>query len=40
MRVAFDFSHRNQIQAARLLGISRNVLRAWLTRAKAIAAVK
>ncbi|VVU50539.1 Fis family transcriptional regulator [Burkholderia anthina] len=40
MRVAFDFSHRNQIQAARLLGISRNVLRAWLIRAKAIAAVK
>ncbi|WP_082729666.1 sigma-54 interaction domain-containing protein [Burkholderia sp. FL-7-2-10-S1-D7] len=40
MRVAFDFSHRNQIQAARLLGISRNVLRARLIRAKAIAAVK
>jgi len=40
MRVAFDFSHRNQIQAARLLGISRNVLRARLIRAKAIAASK
>ncbi|RQR34499.1 MULTISPECIES: sigma-54-dependent Fis family transcriptional regulator [unclassified Burkholderia] len=40
MRVAFDFSHRNQIQAARLLGISRNVLRARLIRAKAIAAAK
>ncbi|RKU04261.1 Fis family transcriptional regulator [Burkholderia sp. Nafp2/4-1b] len=40
MRVAFDFSHRNQIQAARLLGISRNVLRARLIRAKAIGAVK
>ncbi|RQS09968.1 sigma-54-dependent Fis family transcriptional regulator [Burkholderia sp. Bp8998] len=40
MRVAFDFSHRNQIQAARLLGISRNVLRARLIRAKAIAAVR
>ncbi|WP_175816517.1 sigma-54 interaction domain-containing protein [Burkholderia diffusa] len=40
MRVAFDFSHRNQIQAARLLGISRNVLRARLIRAKVIAAVK
>ncbi|WP_175781579.1 sigma-54 interaction domain-containing protein [Burkholderia anthina] len=40
MRVAFDFSHRNQIQAARLLGISRNVLRARLIRAKAIAAIK
>ncbi|KWN05065.1 Fis family transcriptional regulator [Burkholderia territorii] len=40
MRVAFDFCHRNQVQAARLLGISRNVLRARLIRAKAIAAVK
>jgi DNA-binding NtrC family response regulator len=40
MRVAFEFSHRNQIQAARLLGISRNVLRARLIRAKEIAAVK
>ena len=40
MRVALDFSHRNQIQAARLLGISRNVLRARLIRAKVIAAVK
>ncbi|KUY89517.1 MULTISPECIES: sigma-54-dependent Fis family transcriptional regulator [unclassified Burkholderia] len=40
MRVAFDFSHRNQVQAARLLGISRNVLRARLIRAKAIAALK
>ncbi|WP_063553109.1 sigma-54 interaction domain-containing protein [Burkholderia territorii] len=40
MRVAFDFSHRNQVKAARLLGISRNVLRARLIRAKAIAAVK
>ncbi|WP_185735307.1 sigma-54 interaction domain-containing protein [Burkholderia cepacia] len=40
MRVAFEFSHRNQIQAARLLGISRNVLRARLIRAKEIAAMK
>ncbi|WP_063899862.1 sigma-54 interaction domain-containing protein [Burkholderia pseudomultivorans] len=40
MRVAFEFSHRNQIQAARLLGISRNVLRARLIRAKQIAALK
>ncbi|MGY4723902.1 sigma-54 interaction domain-containing protein [Burkholderia pyrrocinia] len=40
MRVAFEFSHRNQIQAARLLGISRNVLRARLIRAKEIAAAK
>jgi transcriptional regulator with PAS, ATPase and Fis domain len=40
MRVAFEFSHRNQIQAARLLGISRNVLRARLIRAGEIAALK
>ncbi|MCA7972654.1 sigma 54-interacting transcriptional regulator [Burkholderia sp. AU39826] len=40
MRVAFEFSHRNQIRAAQLLGISRNVLRARLIRAKAIAALK
>jgi transcriptional regulator with PAS, ATPase and Fis domain len=40
MRVAFEFSHRNQIQTAKLLGISRNVLRARLIRAKEIAALK
>ncbi|RQR70528.1 MULTISPECIES: sigma-54-dependent Fis family transcriptional regulator [unclassified Burkholderia] len=40
MRVAFEFSHRNQIQAAKLLGISRNVLRARLIRAKEINALK
>jgi DNA-binding protein Fis len=40
MRVAFDFCYRNQIQAARLLGISRNVLRARLIRAKQISAQK
>ncbi|MPV55226.1 Fis family transcriptional regulator [Burkholderia sp. HI2761] len=40
MRVAFEFSHRNQIRAAQLLGISRNVLRARLIRAKAITALK
>jgi transcriptional regulator with PAS, ATPase and Fis domain len=40
MRVAFEFSYRNQIQAARLLGISRNVLRARLIRAKEISAQK
>ncbi|MBU9134182.1 sigma 54-interacting transcriptional regulator [Burkholderia multivorans] len=40
MRVAFEFSHRNQLQAARLLGISRNVLRARLIRANEIAALK
>ena len=40
MRVAFDFCERNQVQAARLLGISRNVLRARLIRAKTIDALK
>jgi transcriptional regulator with PAS, ATPase and Fis domain len=40
MRVAFEFSHRNQIQTAKLLGISRNVLRARLIRAREIAALK
>ncbi|ABK12888.1 sigma 54-interacting transcriptional regulator [Burkholderia orbicola] len=40
MRVAFEFSHRNQIRTAQLLGISRNVLRARLIRAKAITALK
>ncbi|MGF6262517.1 transcriptional regulator with PAS, ATPase and Fis domain [Paraburkholderia youngii] len=40
IRVAYEYSHRNQIQAARLLGISRNVLRARLIRAKEIAALK
>ncbi|EEA01506.1 putative sigma54 specific transcriptional regulator [Burkholderia sp. H160] len=40
IKVAYEYSHRNQIQAARLLGISRNVLRARLIRAKEIAALK
>jgi len=39
-RVAFDFCHRNQIQTAKLLGISRNVLRARLIRAREISALK
>lgn len=40
MRVAFEFCHRNQVQAARLLGISRNILRARLIRAGEIDALK
>ncbi|WP_114809837.1 sigma-54 interaction domain-containing protein [Paraburkholderia kururiensis] len=40
MRVAFDYSRRNQVQAARLLGISRNVLRARLIRAGQIDALR
>ncbi|WP_240647963.1 sigma-54 interaction domain-containing protein [Pararobbsia silviterrae] len=40
MRVAFEFCYRNQIQAAKLLGISRNVLRARLIRSRQISAQK
>ena len=40
MRSAFDYCHRNQVQAARLLGISRNVLRARLIRSGEIDAAK
>jgi sigma-54-specific transcriptional regulator len=29
-RTAYEFCHRNQVQTARLLGISRNVVRARL----------
>jgi transcriptional regulator with AAA-type ATPase domain len=32
LRRAFDFCHGNQVQSARLLGISRNVLRTHLKR--------
>ncbi|MBY4697242.1 hypothetical protein K6W21_24525 [Burkholderia latens] len=38
-RVAFELCHRNEVHAARLPGISRNVLRARLIRSKVIAAV-
>ncbi|WP_330997916.1 sigma-54 interaction domain-containing protein [Pseudothauera rhizosphaerae] len=40
VRAAFEYSERNQVQAARLLGISRNVMRARLIRMGAIAALK
>ena len=40
MRAAFDFCDGNQVQAARLLGISRNVIRARLIRMGAISALK
>lgn len=40
VRAAFEFCHRNQVQAARLLGISRNVLRARLIRHGDISAVR
>lgn len=40
MRVAFEYCHRNQLQTARLLGITRNVLRSRLIRAKEITALR
>ena len=40
MRTAFEFCHRNQVQAAKLLGISRNVLRARLIKSREISALK
>ncbi|MBB3642252.1 sigma-54 interaction domain-containing protein [Variovorax atrisoli] len=40
MRTAFEFCHRNQVQAAKLLGISRNVLRSRLIRSRDISALK
>ncbi|WP_303620998.1 helix-turn-helix domain-containing protein [Methylogaea oryzae] len=32
MRTAYDYCERNQVHTARLLGISRNILRARLQR--------
>ncbi len=32
MRTAYDYCHRNQLETARLLGISRNVVRDRLLR--------
>lgn len=40
MRAAFEFCHRNQVQAAKLLGISRNILRARLIKSREIAALR
>ncbi|SFD85037.1 sigma-54 interaction domain-containing protein [Paracidovorax konjaci] len=40
VRTAFEFCHRNQVQAARLLGISRNILRARLIKNGDIAALR
>ncbi|WP_374487672.1 sigma-54 interaction domain-containing protein [Zoogloea sp.] len=40
MRAAYHYCHRNQVQAARLLGVSRNVIRARLIRMGAISALK
>ena len=38
MRTAFEFCHRNQVKTAKLLGISRNILRARLIQNQTIAA--
>ncbi|XAH22158.1 sigma-54 dependent transcriptional regulator [Xylophilus sp. GW821-FHT01B05] len=40
MRTAFEFCHRNQVQAAKLLGISRNILRSRLIKSREISALK
>jgi sigma-54-specific transcriptional regulator len=32
IRTAYNFCHRNQVQTARLLGISRNIVRARLAQ--------
>jgi len=40
MRTAFEFCHRNQVQTAKLLGISRNIVRAHLIKSKDIAALR
>lgn len=39
-RTAFEFCHRNQVQTAKLLGISRNVLRSRLIKNREISALK
>lgn len=40
MRTAYQYCHCNQVQAAKLLGVSRNVIRARLIRIGAISALK
>lgn len=40
VRAAFEFCHHNQVQAAKLLGISRNVLRARLIKSGDISALR
>jgi len=40
MRAAYNHCHRNQVQAARMLGISRNVMRARLIRMGEISALR
>jgi len=40
VRAAFDYCHSNQVQTAKLLGVSRNVVRAKLIKIGAISALK
>ncbi|WP_304506243.1 sigma-54-dependent Fis family transcriptional regulator [Aquitalea sp. ASV11] len=40
IRAAYNYCHRNQVQAARLLGISRNIIRARLIRLGEISALR
>jgi len=40
MRAAYKYCHQNQMQAARLLGISRNIIRARLIKIGAISAAR
>ncbi len=40
IREAFEFCHRNQVQTAKLLGLSRNILRSRLIKNQEISALK
>jgi transcriptional regulator with GAF, ATPase, and Fis domain len=40
IRAAYDYCHQNQMQAARLLGVSRNIIRGRLIRIGAITAAR
>jgi transcriptional regulator with AAA-type ATPase domain len=40
MRAAYNYCHRNQVQAARMRGISRNIIRARLIKIGEISAVR
>ncbi len=40
IRSAYDYCHHNQVQAARVLGVSRNVIRSRLIKIGAISALK
>lgn len=40
IKEAFEFCHRNQVQTAKLLGLSRNILRARLIKSQEISALR